>query len=264
MKLKTLFSKSGLNCIQFKNNELLWQGKEGFWSDTAPVLFPICGFLKDGYFIHQNKKYKMPVHGICSLFDFNNEGSSSFTLRSSEETKKFYPFDFKFTVHYEFKESILKITFETENTGNVPLPYSVGWHPGFNTKPGSFIQFNKDSFSRRKVSKDGLIGESEPFNIPNGKLALDENTFTNGGIVIENHQSDVSLVTPEYKIDFKIDEFPHLVLWGQPGANFVCIEPWYGMGDPVDHNHQLSEKESLLLLAPGENKKLSLSLIFND
>lgn len=258
------FKDYQLKSIFHKGNELLWQGREGFWPGTAPVLFPICGFLKDGYFSHQNKNYEMPVHGICSLFDFNNEGSSTFILCSSQETKKLYPFDFKFTVHYELLENTLKITFETENTGNVPLPCSVGWHPGFNTKPGSFIQFNKESFLCRKVSKDGLIGESVSFKIPNGKLALDDSTFSHGGIVLENHESDVSLVTPEYKIDFKINEFPHLVLWGQPGADFVCIEPWYGMGDSVGHNHQLTEKESLLLLAPGEHKKLSLSLIFND
>ena len=27
--------------------ELLWQGDDRFWTETAPVLFPVCGGLKD-------------------------------------------------------------------------------------------------------------------------------------------------------------------------------------------------------------------------
>ena len=42
-------------------NEYLWQGDERYWSDRAPVLFPICGRLYDGKYRYAGKEYTLPA-----------------------------------------------------------------------------------------------------------------------------------------------------------------------------------------------------------
>ena len=39
--------------------EFLWNGDERAWSYRAPVLFPICGGLKDDTYTFMNEKYML-------------------------------------------------------------------------------------------------------------------------------------------------------------------------------------------------------------
>lgn len=265
--IEATFASRGaeLKSLKFEGEELLWQSEEGFWPLSAPILFPFCGFLKNGFYLHEDRKYEAPVHGFASQSEFKVEeqGDSkiTFALVQNEQTKKIYPFDFKLYVSYELRDSGLEIEFNVNNTSSSEtLPFSIGWHPGFNYSENSFLKFSQSTFQKRIVSKEGLIGESEKLILENGKLPLNKDTFAKGGIVIENFSSQVSLDTPNYEIEFNLSEFPNLVLWGQPGANFVCVEPWYGMGDTVEHDNDFLKKEHLLKLLPGEDKTFKTSL----
>ena len=40
-----------------RGTEFLWNGDEKMWSYRAPVLFPICGKLKDDTYTYNGKKY---------------------------------------------------------------------------------------------------------------------------------------------------------------------------------------------------------------
>ncbi|HET7839678.1 MAG TPA: hypothetical protein VFL04_07955, partial [Rectinemataceae bacterium] len=47
---------------------------------------------------------------------------------------------------------------------------------------------------------------------------------------------------------------PFLGLWSKPkGAPFVCIEPWHGIPDSTDRSGELTLKEGILGLDPGES-----------
>ena len=254
-----------LKSLKFKDRELLWQGKEKLWPQTAPVLFPFCGFLKNSFYLHEDTQYEAPAHGFTATSEFKIESKTdskiSFSLSQNDDTKKQYPFDFKLTISYELNEEGLCSEFIVENTSKEnPLPFSIGWHPGFNYSENSHIKLSQNSLIRRTVSKEGLIGKAEKLELKNGILPLNNSTFKNGGIVIEKYNSDLSLETAAYQIDFNFKEFPNLVLWGQPGANFVCIEPWFGMGDTIGHDNIFTHKEYLIYLSPGERKSLKSSL----
>ena len=265
--LKASFNTLGaeLKSLCYCGNELLWQGKEKFWSQTAPILFPFCGFLKDGFYIHEGKRYEAPVHGFAANCEFSIENKTdskvTFVLTGNDSSKKMFPFDFKLSITYELKSDELHIGFKVENTSKDSLlPFSIGWHPGFIFAKGSYLKLSNTELQRRRVSEKGLIGTTEKIYLENGILELNQKTFAKGGIVIENHQSEVSLHCSTHQIGFKFEDFPNLVLWGQPGSNFVCIEPWFGMGDTVNHNNLFNEKESLISLIPDESKSLKLSI----
>ena len=43
--------------------------------------------------------------------------------------------------------------------------------------------------------------------------------------------------------------FSYLGLWSKPnGAPFVCIEPWYGIADFIEHSKRLEDKEGINIL----------------
>lgn len=50
-------------------------------------------------------------------------------------------------------------------------------------------------------------------------------------------------------VDF--NDFNYLGLWAKPGAPFLCIEPWLGIGDSIDTNQKFEEKEGISELDPG-------------
>ena len=43
------------------------------WNGSAPVLFPVCGGLRDDKFIYDGNEYFMPKHGFAKLSDFEAE-----------------------------------------------------------------------------------------------------------------------------------------------------------------------------------------------
>lgn len=52
-------------------------------------------------------------------------------------------------------------------------------------------------------------------------------------------------------LDFEFVGFPYFGIWAAIDANFVCLEPWSGVADDVQHNQQLEEKEGMVQLSPG-------------
>ena len=48
-----------------KNGEnLIWDRNPEFWKESAPLLFPICGGLKDDKFTYQGREYSLLKHGF--------------------------------------------------------------------------------------------------------------------------------------------------------------------------------------------------------
>ena len=48
-----------LKSVRCDGMEYLWNGDPAFWSGTAPMLFPICGTLKEDRFTYQGKEIHM-------------------------------------------------------------------------------------------------------------------------------------------------------------------------------------------------------------
>ncbi len=44
--------------------EYIWRGDAALWGDHAPVLFPICGRLTDGYCTVNGERYAPEAHGF--------------------------------------------------------------------------------------------------------------------------------------------------------------------------------------------------------
>lgn len=83
--------------------EYLWQGDPEYWSGQAPVLFPICGSLRNdiGFFKNEDGSFhkgQIPHHGLVrkEVFTFEqiSENSVSFTITPNQSMVANYPYDF--------------------------------------------------------------------------------------------------------------------------------------------------------------------------
>ena len=79
--------------------EMLWEGNPDIWAGHSPILFPICGGLKDDKFIFEGIEYNLPKHGFAKSMEWEVETTEKekavFLLKSNDETLKAYPFEFE-------------------------------------------------------------------------------------------------------------------------------------------------------------------------
>lgn len=138
-QLSIVISSQGaeLQSILSKNTgiEYMWSGNPAYWGKKSPVLFPIVGGLKNNRYTYQGKEYSMSRHGFARdrFFTISKQTDESVTysLKSDEETKSVYPFDFIFSINYELVGNQLKISYQIENIGEEDMYCSVGAHPAF-------------------------------------------------------------------------------------------------------------------------------------
>ena len=152
-------------------------------------------------------------------------------------------------------------TYEISNLALKELLFSIGGHPAFAAplnKQGDyndyFLQFNADDALTYHVIEDNLISNKTiTLNLDNKRLYLKQELFYNDALVIKNLKSNsISLMNQKnYNgINFKFENFPYFGIWAAKDADFVCLEPWCGIADSVNHNQQLKDKEGIITLAP--------------
>ena len=114
---------------------LLWQADPAIWAETAPVLFPVVGWTRDGAVRVAGETYPLGLHGFArhETFEILDRGADRVTLRlyDSPQTHRLYPFRFLFDVGYRLEPTALHVTMHVTNMDDAPLPYSCGIHPGF-------------------------------------------------------------------------------------------------------------------------------------
>lgn len=257
-----------LQSIQYNNVEYLWQADAAYWRKHAPVLFPVVGELKDGEYIFNNKKYKLPRHGFARDKTFMAEKSSdisaSFTLSSDEETVAVYPFEFIFQVDYTISNAKLICTYIVKNTGNYDMYFSVGGHPAFKVPLATglqyndyFLEFNNDERLQSYLLHKGLTGnETEKISLENKTLQLEHSLFYTDAIVLKNIKSDeIKLFSfkDKHGLIFRFAGFSYFGIWAAVDAPFVCLEPWCGIADNIKHDCRLIHKEGINKLAANES-----------
>lgn len=260
-ELQRLFSKE-------TNIEYLWNANPNYWAKHSPVLFPIVGALKNDSFTYKDKNYALPRHGFARDHVFNVEQPSAteaiFTLTQSEDTLKIYPFYFELKLKYQLIERKLNLTYEVINTGTDELLFSLGAHPAFavpNT-PNTvyedyYLAFNADAKLTYWKLDNGLVDdETESIELGGHKLNLKHDLFYNDALVFKTLQSNcISLLNTknDYGLHFHFEDFPFFGIWAAPDAPFLCLEPWCGVADGVNHDQNLEHKEGIVKLNAGEN-----------
>ena len=226
--------------------EYMWNNdNKDFWSGHAPVLFPACGRTLNNTYTYKGISYEMKSHGFAPKTEFTlvkkEEGYLKLSLKSNEETKKNYPFDFELIAEYKIEKSSLIVNFTVHNTGDEELPYMFGWHPAFalDSKGGSEIGDWSLDFDGNTsliwhplqngcfVNPNGVKYELEPGKyFLNEKEIYDNNTMIfvgTGGHATLSCDNELHGLALSYS-----ENLPYFCIWKEPSAlaRFICLEPW--------------------------------------
>jgi galactose mutarotase-like enzyme len=265
---------------------LLWRNGEfadppRLWKNHATILFPTVGRIVN---LHSRTTDGVDVrfhrlHGFARDFDFALLGragdASHYVLRYllifSAETLALYPWRFELWVKYELFPDRLVQTMTVFNRDDRPMPFQLGWHPGFRAPlidgekarghlrlpAGPAVQWVNDDQCLR-------TGETWPLDLRGDFHFTEEN-------LDRTYMLDFSATPPDARVAewfdadgrcgvrLRFPDYPHLGLWSEAGAPYICIEPWQGMDDAVVQE-PFDKKLGIVILPPGEMRDFKASI----
>ena len=151
---------------------------------------------------------------------------------------------------------------------NEPMPFSFGAHPAFNASPieGHRLVFEKEETESSDTVVQGIrTGQRRPV-FSNKSIDLTTDIFNEDALIFSNLNSKkVKLVSDSSQEIVSVDfsGFPYLGIWAKPQANFVCIEPWCGIADKLEHNQNIFLKEGIRVAQPEQSMEETMEITFH-
>ena len=256
--------------------EYMWQGD--IWPHHAPVLFPLCGKIKNNEYTYQGKSYSMRGHGFAPRTEFklfrSSDDTVTLALESSAETHVSYPFDFSLFAEYSITDEGLVASYTVKNTGDDTLPYMFGWHPAFTLwgeeEIGKFyLEFkNAGQVKMHPLALERgpfVTGEVIDFPLDGNRYYLNETEiYSNDTLILTGSGSEVVMSTDKSERTLTLsytDNLPYFCVWKweTSEARFLCLEPWSNSpcDGIADENFETRVMERL---ASGEEKCYSYSV----
>ena len=261
-----------LKSLVIGGREFMWSGDPKYWPNTAPVMFPMIGTLKDNKTLILGKEYSLPKHGFTRDLELKQEetteNSVMFSLEQSDYTKQVYPVDFRFTIRYTLDGSKLTVTHVVRNNDKDDMPYCIGGHPAF-AFSGDLSDYRiefpmKETLSAPIYNLDVHLFEDDnrvPMLNDSNVLPLNHEMFYKDVVYLDKVKSrSVKFLGKDNKglqVDFA--DFSSLAVWQAKNAPFLCVEPFCGSADFSDCTGVFAEKRGIEILKPGEEKTYTFS-----
>lgn len=242
-----------LQYIKKDGKNYLWEGDPDIWAGKAPLMFPICGGLKEDKYLLDGTTYQLPKHGYArkQLFELSSltQTSASFVLKSNEESKKMFPFDYQLEVSYNLIDNKIEVKYVVKNLSDKTMYCSIGGHEGYACSEGieeySLCFEKKEHLTSNVLNGNLLTNQTLLLGDGIDELPLKYDYFKVDALTLLNlksrsitlkHKSGKECV----KVDF--DGFDYVFLWTKPNANYICIEPWSGIPDFEGTSYDITKK----------------------
>ena len=243
-----------LSSLKFENIQILANFNASTYKDNyaSSILFPFANRIKDGEYTFNGSKYKLScnevdknnaLHGLVYNKTFvlaNKELTSDYasvTLKYKDVGKSVgFPFKFNIELTYTLSRSGITLAIKVKNKGKKTFPFTIGWHPYFNSAnlDKSAINFKSD----RKYVFDHQ-------QIISGTTALDiEMPFKLKGIKLDDgyhlDTNEIDFLTPEYNFNIRSTSKENfLQLYTPDTLNTFAIEPMTGAADNFNNEQGL-------------------------
>ncbi|AVK63059.1 galactose mutarotase [Lactobacillus sp. CBA3606] len=282
--LTVQINEAGAELSSVKANdglEYMWQADPKFWGRHAPVLFPIVGRLKDDQYTIAGQSYQMGQHGFARDQTFRvvsqTPTQAVLELTDSQATRAMYPFAFRLRLHYTLTDHELTVGYDVHNPANQELLFSIGGHPAFNaplaTPEGSLANYQVTVAPKQKYQHIPL---QAPYNDVDQATTMDlskplpltRELFKDDAVILALNKQETTLLLSsdldDHGVAMTIDAAPYVGLWSPypQAAPFVCLEPWWGIADNINHDGQLSHKMGINRLAANQTFNASYAIKF--
>lgn len=256
-----------LKSLVIGGREFMWCADPAVWGNTAPVMFPMIGTLKDNKTLILGKEYSIPKHGFTRDLELTCENTAdnsvTFSLKQNDYTKQYYPFDFRFTICYTLDGGTLNVQHTVKNNDKHDMPYCIGGHPAF-AFDGDLSDYRlefpmNETLSAPIYNLDVHLFEDDnrvPMLNDSSVLPLSREMFYKDVVYLDKVRSrSVKFLGKDGK-GLKVDypDFTSLAVWQAKNAQFLCVEPFCGSADFSDCTGVFAEKRGIEILRPGEEK----------
>jgi galactose mutarotase-like enzyme len=227
--------------IAVGERELLFYDENDIGHSGIPLCFPSFGPLENGEFRVDETAYPMNQHGFIrdSSFEItkNDPGLLTCVLKSNDDTKKHYPFDFEFTVTYRVLKTGLAIRFQWKNEDTKTVPLAPGVHPYFAVENPEAVSFTTGAVSGNDNSNDyelTLIEDSPVFSIleelDNGLCQLAVKGAPD--MHLTNHNLEATIIETGHAESVVMESDPEvfnrMTIWRKTKTvPYICVEPAY-------------------------------------
>lgn len=249
--------------------EHLWHGDPAVWRKRAPWLFPLIGQLRGGAYRYKGVTYDtMPMHGFASqmMFDVEQRGASEsvFTLRATEKTLAMFPWRFVLAITYALEGDALVICCTVRCEDEEEMYFSFGAHPGFACAPGDTLAFDgAGSLTCQRLNLASHLLEPASVKMDEA-FELQEALFDADAMLLRAPACEGATLRRQdgTGVRFAFGRVPWVGVWtrARGGLPYVCIEPWYGVDDPVDAEGDIEKKLDIVRLGAGETFTMKLSI----
>ena len=260
----------------------MWKRDACQWANSAPILFPIVGAIKNDTCRIDGKEYHMTQHGFArhNEFEIKNQSQTevTFTLVSNDEIIKQYPFLFELNATYKLVENTLTCFINVKNKDHQTIYFQVGGHPAFacpfmenESSNDYYVEFAEYETRNQKVidvAKRGMSHVQLPFFDHEKRFFVRQQLFNNDAIVIKDFKSEnisIKSLNHQKSIVFHMQGFDHVGLWtAKHVGGLLAIEPWIGHADYVDFDGEFKEKESCVALDTDKEFNVQFAVEINQ
>ncbi|EQB06573.1 hypothetical protein L288_10795 [Sphingobium quisquiliarum P25] len=259
-----------------QGRELMTDADPRWWTGHAPLLFPFVGRSRGDVYRVDGREYAMPQHGFARRMAFAQvehlPESVTFRLEADAATRAVYPFDFRLDMRFAVAGGALMMTASVMNLGEADMPFSFGYHPAFawplpygGAAEEHLIEFEKPEPAplRQVGDEPGLIARDRIASPVEGNVLRPTYAMFKDDALVWDEMESHSLIwgvpgRTRLKIDFP--DTPWLGLWQKPGAQYLCVEPWAGMADLVGFEGDVWEKQGVMRLLPGDERRFRMDV----
>ena len=275
-----------LSSIKDKDDvEYLWQGDSTYWSGQAPVLFPICGSVRNDTVLYDKedgsqKEGKIPRHGLVRKKEFDlvdqKENSVTFAIEDDEEMYANYPYHFRLEITYTVTGKTIRTQYKIYNKeSEKSMPYFIGGHPGFNCPllddevyEDYYLEFEKPETCTvpKPFPETGMLDLKDRNSWLNNQKEIDLNYdfFSYDAVTLDELESrTVALRSRKHdkglKLHFK--EFPNLIVWSTLNKGpFIALEPWSGLSTSIEEGDRLEDKKDVKIIKPSDFDQIGFDI----
>lgn len=255
-----------IQSLAINGKEYIWDGDPNFWTGRAPVLFPICGGLKDDKYVFNGSEYSLSKHGYARFSEFEpefiSEKTAVFLLKSDEKSKRQFPFDYELRIKYTLEGSSLAVEYSVKNLSQGDMYFSIGAHEAYACPEGIeqySLHFEKKEHLTCNVlhgnlmtSEEKLLGDNiDVLPLKYDYFDVDALTF----LKLKSKEITLKHDDGKRQIRVRFEGFDYVFVWTKPGAGYICIEPWCGVPDFEGTGYDITEKVGINRLSGGETFK---------
>lgn len=257
--------------------EYLWQADPSVWKRHAPVLFPFICNTGSGVYTVNGEQFRLANHGFARDNEFelvsSDKNKAGFVLKSSDETKKLYPYDFELYIGYSVSGNKITVSYKVKNPGSETIKFFIGGHPAFRVpvNGGESFEDYYVEYEKPETIVQELKGKKITVLDGGKTIPLSHELFANDVFMKnEPNSSWVALVNKNTgkKVKLHFDSSGCIAVWSSyfedkektAKAEFVCLEPWSSVPVYLCGSEELTEMKNTVVLDAGKEYRFSYDI----